>query len=81
MAVDVLRQHFELDVQQFFGIEGSCRNRPALKELDAQQFFVVEGSCRNRPALEELDPRRALLRRAGSTAKTTPPFLTRPARR
>ena len=47
--------HFELDVQQFFVIEGSCRSRPALEELDVQQFFVIEGSCRSRPALEELD--------------------------
>ena len=47
--------HFELDVQQFFVIEGSCRSRPALEELDVQQFFVIEGSCRSRPAIEELD--------------------------
>ena len=47
-------RHFELDVQQFFVIEGSCRSRLAL-ELDGQQFFAVEGSCRSRPAHEELD--------------------------
>ena len=46
--------HFELDVQQFFVIEGSCRSRLAL-ELDGQQFFAVDGSCRSRPAHEELD--------------------------
>ena len=45
---------FELDVQQFFVIEDSCRSRLAL-ELDGQQFFAVEGSCRSRPAHEELD--------------------------
>ena len=35
--------HFELDVQQFFVIEGSCRSRLAL-ELDGQQFFAIDGS-------------------------------------
>ena len=43
--------HFELDGQQFFAVEGSCRSRLAL-ELDGQQFFAVEGSCRSRLALE-----------------------------
>ena len=35
--------HFELDGQQFFTVEGSCRSRLAL-ELDGQQFFAIEGS-------------------------------------
>ena len=43
--------HFELDGQQFFAVEGSCRSRLAL-ELDGQQFFAVEFSCRSRLALE-----------------------------
>ena len=34
----------ELDDQQFFAIEGSCRSRSALEELDGQQFFAIEGS-------------------------------------
>ena len=40
--------HFELDGQQFFAVEGSCRSRPAHEELDGQQFFAVEGSFRRK---------------------------------
>ena len=69
--------HFELDVQQFFVIEGSCRSRLAL-ELDGQQFFAVEGSCRRK--ISKWKSRAQVVRELpqvpqGTTASTTPPFV------
>ena len=70
--------HFELDGQQFFAVEGSCRSRPAHEELDGQQFFAIEGSCRRK--ISKWKSRAQVVRELpqvpqGTTASTTPPFV------
>ena len=69
------RPNFELDAQQFFVIEASCRSRLA---LDGQQFFAVEGSCRRR--ISKWKSRAQVVRELpqvpqGTTALSTPPFV------
>ena len=77
LAIRRNSSQIELDVQQFFVLEGSCRSRPALEELDVQQFFAIEGSCRRR--ISEWKSRAQVVRELpqspqGTTASTTPPF-------
>ena len=77
LAIRRNSSRIELDVQQFFVLEGSCRSRPALEELDVQQFLAIKGSCRRR--ISKWKSRAQVVGELpqspqGTTASTTPPF-------